>query len=51
MLELDRVDIESRSKWILVIESTVVEVMVCCDASAWIKSYVKMGVLGIGVQR
>ena len=51
MLELDRVDIESRSRWILVIESTAVKAMVWCGASAWIKSYVKMGALGIGVQR
>ena len=33
------------------IESTLAEAMVGRSASAWIKSYVKMGALGIGVQR
>ena len=51
MLKLDRVRIESGLRWILVIESTALEAIVCCDASVWLKSYVKMGVLGIGVQR
>ena len=51
MLKLDRVRIESGLRWILVIESTAVKAMVWCGASAWIKSYVKMGALGIGVQR